>query len=101
MIERMFEGIDPAEWEPIPASVLEAVGGWDIPDEPGAPIAVPAGLDELIHEAQLRPLGTETLPLLLATPPELLSDQGRSLGLQVLTRLSRTVDALRSEFTAA
>lgn len=100
-IERMFEGIDPAEWEPIPANVLGEIGGWDIPDVAGEPVAVPAGLDDLIHEAQLRPLGVETLPLLLATPPELLSDQGRSLGLQVLTRLSRTIDAVRTEFTAA
>jgi hypothetical protein len=68
---------------------------------PGEAVATPAGLDELIHEAQLTPLGAGTLPLLLATPPELLSDQGRCLGLNMLTKLSRTVDALRAEFTAA
>jgi Domain of unknown function (DUF222) len=95
----MFEPIE--EWEPIPASELASIGAWDIPDVPGGEVATPAGLDDLIHEAQLTPLGAGTLPLLLATPPELLSDQGRSLGLHVLTKLSRTVDALRAEFTAA
>jgi hypothetical protein len=100
-VELVEPGIDPAQWEPIPASVLAAIGGWDIPDLPGQPVPIPAGLDELVHEAQDRPVGVDTLGLLMATPPELLSDQARSVGLQVLTRLSRAVDALRAEFTAA
>jgi hypothetical protein len=95
----MFEPIE--EWDPLRAAELASIGAWDIPDVPGGEVATPAGLDDLVHEAQLTPLGAGTLPLLLATPPELLSDQGRSLGLHMLTKLSRTVDALRAEFTAA
>jgi hypothetical protein len=102
IIERMFDPErDPEEWEPIPASELASIGGWEIPDVPGQESPIPAGLDDLVHEAQLAPLGPGTLSLLLATPPELLSEEGRSLGLRVLTGLSRSVEALAVEFTAA
>src|SRR5277367_3715049 len=93
--------IDPGEWEPIPACEWASIGPWDFPDEAGGVVPVPAGLDELIHEAQLAPLGPNTFSLLVATPPELLSPEGRVLGLSVLNGLSRSIEALRVEFTAA
>jgi hypothetical protein len=98
----MFEDMEwPEEWEPIPGSELASLGPWDIPNEPGGVVEVPAGLDDFVHEAQRAPLGPDTLALLLATPPGLLSEEGRSWGLAVLTGLARSVEALRVQFTAA
>jgi hypothetical protein len=102
IVERMFEDMEwPEEWEPIPGSELASLGPWDIPNEPGGVVEVPAGLDDFVHEAQRAPLGPDTLALLLATPPGLLSEEGRSWGLAVLTGLARSVEALRVQFTAA
>jgi hypothetical protein len=101
MIERMFEPEwDPAEWDPIPAAELTSIGAWDLPDVAGGPVAVPAGLDELIHEAQLRPVGLGTLPLLVSTPFELLSEEGRSLALRRLSEYAGYLDGLKAELTA-
>jgi hypothetical protein len=68
IVERMFEDMEwPEEWEPIPGSELASLGPWDIPNEPGGVVEVPAGLDDFVHEAQRAPLGPDTLALLLAT----------------------------------
>jgi hypothetical protein len=92
---------EPSEWEPIPAGELASLGDWDFPLATGESASVPAGLDELVHQAQLGPLGVNTLALITATPPELLSDEARSLGLQTLTMLASHVEAVRAEFTVA
>jgi hypothetical protein len=100
----MFEcewAVDPEEWEPIPAGELSSLGDWDFPLAAGESPSVPAGLDELVHQAQLEPLGANTLALIAATPPQLLSDEARSLGLQTLTMLAGHIEAVRAEFTVA
>jgi hypothetical protein len=97
----MFEsGIDPSEWEPIPADELAAVGPWDFADAAGEPIPVPAGFDDWVHESQAQPVGDHTLALLNATPYELLSDEGRSLTLSQLDAVSTYVEALKVRLLA-
>jgi hypothetical protein len=98
----MFDsGADPSEWEPIPASELSSLGEWDWVDVVGEVQPVPAGFDDDVLRCQLEPLGPGTLSRLTVTPVELLSQEGLSLTLRQLTLLSRHVDGLKLEVTAA
>jgi Domain of unknown function (DUF222) len=121
IIERMFEEIgltdwDPAdagfddwvlvadadEWIPEPPSAHEPLReDWEFPLAAGEDPAIPAANDELVHEAELLPLGPSTLPLILSTPYDVLSPEAQSLALRRLTEFSAYVEALRTELTSA
>jgi hypothetical protein len=89
----------PEDWEPIPDEVLDELG----PYEDAAPDTMrpwSTGPDTLVEEALRRPLGPDTLTLLEATPPSVLTEAGRSFALRRLEELSSRIEAIKAEVTA-
>jgi hypothetical protein len=98
----MFEvfGDGPPEgWEPIPDEVFDELGPCDEPLPDGLrPWSI--GPDTLIDEALRRPLGPDTLALLEATPPSVLTEAGCSFALRRLEELSTRIEAIKANVTA-
>jgi hypothetical protein len=94
----MFEaGIDPVEWEPIPAAELASVGGWELTEDSDEELG---RFDRWVEREVAEPVSSHTLAVLADVPAGLLSPAGRSLALRELEKLSRHVDALKAEVTA-
>lgn len=97
----MFEGLAvlpeyeaPLPQRRMPARLLK-LSEWL--DEPPS---YPAEGDELVLQAAYTPFGPHTLALLTEVAPCELSEEGRALALQTLTRYGNYVDAVAAQFTA-
>jgi hypothetical protein len=88
---------DPDEWEPIPASELASVGGWEFSEVTGDE---PGRFDRWVSQVVAESVSSHTLAVLADVPPGSLSAESRSQALRQLEKLSRHIDALKAEVTA-